>query len=113
MKFLINKTNDGILTCEEIENLYFPNLKLVVLSACETGLGETNIDGVYGLQRAFRIAGAQNMIVSLKKVDDELTQAFMINFYKNLTSGKSIYDSFWEAMDNADEDTRNSFILIE
>ena len=53
------------------------------------------------------------MIVSLKKVDDDLTQAFMINFYKNLTSGKSIYDSFWEAMDNADEDTRNSFILIE
>ena len=106
-------TDDGILTCEEIENLYFPNLKLVVLSACETGLGETNIDGVWGLQRAFRIAGAQNMIVSLKKVDDDLTQAFMINFYKNLTSGKSIYDSFWEAMDNADEDTRNSFILIE
>lgn len=106
-------TDDGILTCEEIENLYFPNLKLVVLSACETGLGETNIDGVWGLQRAFRIAGAQNMIVSLKKVDDDLTQAFMINFYKNLTSSKSIYDSFWEAMDNADEDTRNSFILIE
>ena len=106
-------TDDGILTCEEIENLYFPNLKLVVLSACETGLGETNIDGVWGLQRAFRIAGAQNLIVSLKKVDDDLTQAFMINFYKNLTSGKSIYDSFWEAMDNADEDTRNSFILIE
>ena len=106
-------TDDGILTCDEIEKLHFPNLKLVVLSACDTGLGKTNIDGVWGLQRAFRIAGAQNMIVSLKKVDDELTQAFMINFYKNLTSGKSIYDSFWEAMDNADEDTRNSFILIE
>lgn len=106
-------TDDGILTCEEIENLYFPNLKLVVLSACETGLGESNIDGVWGLQRAFRIAGAQNMIVSLKKVDDDLTQAFMINFYKNLTTGKSIYNSFWGAMDNADEDTRNSFILIE
>lgn len=106
-------TDDGILTCDEIENLYFPNLKLVVLSACETGLGESNIDGVWGLQRAFRIAGAQNMIVSLKKVDDDLTQAFMISFYKNLTLGKSIYDSFWKAMDNADEETRNSFILIE
>lgn len=105
--------DDGILTCGEIENLHFPNLKLVVLSACDTGLGKTNIDGVWGLQRAFRIAGAKNMIVSLKKVDDELTQSFMINFYKNLTSGKSIYNSFWEAMDNADEDTRNSFILIE
>ena len=108
-----NSIDDGILTCEEIENLYFPSLKLVVLSACETGLGESNIDGVWGLQRAFRIAGAQNMIVSLKKVDDDLTQAFMIRFYKNLTLGKSIYNSFWEAMDNADEDTRNSFILIE
>ena len=106
-------TDDGILTCDEIENLYFPNLKLVVLSACETGLGESNIDGVWGLQRAFRIAGAQNMIVSLKKVDDDQTQAFMISFYKNLTLGKSIYDSFWKAMDNADEETRNSFILIE
>ena len=110
---ILNNTDDGILTCDEIEKLHFPNLKLVVLSACDTGLGKTNIDGVWGLQRAFRIAGAQNMIVSLKKVDDELTQAFMIKFYKNLTSGKSIYDSFWEAMDNADEDTRNSFILIE
>ena len=65
------------------------------------------------IKRAFRIAGAQNMIVSLKKVDDELTQAFMISFYECLTSGKSIYKSFWEAMDKADEDTRNSFILIE
>ncbi len=110
---VLENTDDGILTCDEIENLNFPNLKLVVLSACDTGLGKTNIDGVWGLQRAFRIAGAQNMIVSLKKVDDELTQSFMINFYKNLIIGKSIYDSFWEAMYNADEDTRNSFILIE
>ena len=109
----LDNMDDGILTCDEIENLHFPNLKLVVLSACDTGLGKTNIDGVWGLQRAFRIAGAKNMIVSLKKVDDELTQSFMINFYKNLTIGKSIYDSFGEAMDNADEDTRNSFILIE
>lgn len=105
--------DDGILTSKEIENLYFPNLKLVVLSACETGLGRLNIDGVWGLQRAFRIAGAQNMIVSLKTVDDDQTRAFMINFYKNLIIGKSIYNSFCEAMANADEDTRNSFILIE
>lgn len=110
---VLENTDDGILTCDEIENLNFPNLKLVVLSACDTGLGKTNIDGVWGLQRAFRIAGAKNMIVSLKKVDDELTQSFMINFYKNLIIGKSIYKSFWEAMDKADEDTRNSFILIE
>ena len=107
-------SNEGILRACEIENLHFNKLELVVLSACETGSGGSDINyGVLGLPFAFYKAGAKKMIVSLKKVDDELTQAFMINFYKNLTSGKSIYDSFWEAMDNADEDTRNSFILIE
>ena len=107
-------SNEGILRACEIENLHFNKLELVVLSACETGSGGSDFNyGVLGLPFAFYKAGAKKMIVSLKKVDDELTQAFMINFYKNLTSGKSIYDSFWEAMDNADEDTRNSFILIE
>ena len=110
---VMESEEDGILTCDEIEKLHFHNLKLVVLSACDTGLGRTNIDGAWGLQRAFRIAGAKNMIVSLKKVDDDFTQAFMIDFYRNLTNGLSIYKSFWNAMDNADEETRNSFILIE
>lgn len=107
-------SNEGILRACEIENLHFKDLELVVLSACETGSGGSDINyGVLGLPLAFYKAGAKRMIVSLTKVDDDLTQAFMINFYKNLTSGKSIYSSFWEAMDNADEDTRNSFILIE
>ena len=107
-------SNEGILRACEIENLHFNNLELVVLSACETGAGGSDLDyGVLGLPLAFHKAGAKKMIVSLKKVDDELTQSFMINFYKNLIIGKSIYDSFWEAMYNADEDTRNSFILIE
>lgn len=107
-------SNEGVLRACEIENLHFNNLELVVLSACETGAGGSDIDyGVLGLPLAFHKAGAKKLIVSLKKVDDDLTQAFMISFYKCLTIGKSIYDSFWEAMDNADEDTRNSFILIE
>mgnify|MGYP004478829867 FL=1 len=107
-------SNEGILRACEIENLHFNNLELVVLSACETGAGGSDFDyGVLGLPLAFHKAGAKKMIVSLKKVDDDTTQAFMINFYKNLTIGKSIYNSFWEAMDKADEDTRNSFILIE
>lgn len=112
---LIQKfSNEGVLRACEIENLHFNNLELVVLSACETGAGGSDFDyGVLGLPLAFYKAGAKKMIVSLKKVDDELTQAFMINFYKCLTTGKSIYNSFWEAMDKADEDTRNSFILIE
>ena len=104
---------DGILTTSEIERLSFPLLQLVVLSACDTGLGETNIDGVWGLQRAFRIAGAQNLIVSLKKVDDEGTLNFMTDFYKRLSQTNNIYKSFVYAQNNADEDTRNSFILIE
>ncbi len=106
--------NDGVLSSLEIETLYLPRLSLVVLSACDTGIGTYLFeDGVWGLQRAFHKVGAQNMIVSLKKVDDDLTQAFMISFYESLTSGKSIYYSFWDAMDKADEETRNSFILIE
>lgn len=108
-----NIYEDGILTTKEIERLSFPSLQLVVLSACETGLGETNIDGVWGLQRAFRIAGAHNLIVSLKKVDDEGTLNFMIDFYTRLSKTNNIYKSFVYAQDNADEDTRNSFILIE
>lgn len=92
----------------------FNNLELVVLSACETGAGGSDLSyGVLGLPLAFHKAGAKKLIVSLKKVDDDLTQAFMIDFYRNLTKGNSIYKSFWNAMDNADEDTRNSFILIE
>lgn len=107
-------SNEGILRACEIENLHFNNLELVVLSACETGAGGSDLDyGVLGLPLAFHKAGAKKMIVSLKKVDDDITQAFMIDFYRNLASGKSIYQSFWEAMDKADEDTRNSFILIE
>lgn len=107
-------SNEGILRACEIENLHFHNLELVVLSACETGAGGSDFNyGVLGLPLAFHKAGAKKLIVSLKKVDDDLTQAFMIGFYKSLTAGKSIYNSFWEAMNNADEDTRNSFILIE
>ncbi len=107
-------SNEGILRACEIENLHFNDLELVVLSACETGAGGSDVNyGVLGLPLAFYKAGAKRMIVSLKKVDDDLTQTFMINFYKYLSTGKSIYNSFWEAMANADEDTRNSFILIE
>lgn len=107
-------SNEGILRACEIENMRFNNLELVVLSACDTGAGGFNVsNGVLGLPLAFHKAGAKKLIVSLKKVDDDLTQAFMIDFYRNLTKGNSIYRSFWNAMDNADEDTRNSFILIE
>jgi CHAT domain-containing protein len=94
----IEGIDDGILTAYEVSNMYLPNTKLVVLSACETALGDIRgSEGVYGLQRAFKIAGVPNLIMSLWKVPDKETVEFMQEFYKNLFAGKSISNAFYEA----------------
>ena len=90
---------DGILTAYEISQMNLSNTKLVVLSACETGLGDIQgNEGVYGLQRAFKIAGAKYLVMSLWQVPDKQTSRLMTTFYKKWLEDKmSIPDAFHAA----------------
>jgi CHAT domain-containing protein len=88
----------GILTADKISRMNFEGLDLVVLSACQTGQGKVTPEGVYGLQRAFKKAGAGTVVMTLWNVDDKATKDFMVRFFENLVSnGWSKRKAFDEA----------------
>lgn len=95
--FSMDAASDGILLSSEISELDLRNTDLVVLSACETALGDVKSEGVYGLQRAFKLAGVNSLIMSLWKVDDDATQLLMTSFYNNYMNGMSKRESLINA----------------
>lgn len=89
---------DGVLNGEDIISMDLGGTELVVLSACETGLGDVLAgEGVMGLRRAFAVAGARTLVLSLWKVPDEQTRILMTGFYEALVEGKGRAESLREA----------------
>ena len=111
--------NEGIVTAAEIADMSLHDCDLVVLSACESGLGKLGNDGVFGLQRGFKNAGVRTLLVSLNEVADEVTADMMIAFYRNLMSdGTSKQEAFKKAQAEIrakypNDNTWASFILID
>lgn len=98
--------DDGWLTATEVIHMNLQKTRLVVLSACETALGEIQAgEGVYGLQRAFELAGAKNVLGSLWKIDDQATSTFMIEFYNSYLTNGDILSAYQKAMNQ----TRKKF----
>ncbi|MEO6610844.1 MAG: tetratricopeptide repeat protein [Chitinophagaceae bacterium] len=94
----IEGVEDGIVTAYEISQMNLSNTELVVLSACETALGDVKgNEGVFGLQRGFKMAGVKKMIVSLWQVPDKETAELMTTFYDYWIKGKSINQAFYQA----------------
>ena len=89
-KEIVEGVEDGILTADEISRLDLSGNKLIVLSACNTGLGDIdNVDGVFGLQRGLKRAGVKTILMSLWKVPDEETKELMGKFYSELLLGNT------------------------
>ena len=105
-KMIEQTGDDGILTAAEVANLDLSNTKLVVLSACETGLGKIEgSEGTFGLKRGFKLAGVEQMIVSLWSVPDKETMELMTLFYSDLTETLNPVTSF----EKAQKEMRNRY----
>lgn len=105
-KMIETTGDDGILTASEVANLDLSNTKLVVLSACETGLGKIeSSEGTFGLKRGFKLAGVEQIIVSLWTVPDKETMELMTLFYSDLSKTKDPVISF----NKAQKEMRNRY----
>ena len=97
---LAEKSNDGcdgLLTAYEIASQDFSDIDMVVMSACESGLGDIGSEGVFGLQRGMKKAGVKSLMMSLCKVDDDATTLFMTIFYKKLLENNNKQSALLEA----------------
>jgi CHAT domain-containing protein len=95
---LPEEADDGLLTAEDVTGMNLAGTELVVLSACDTGLGEYRSgEGVFGLRRAFALAGAQMLVMSLWQVPSEQTTVLMEVFYDRLANGRPAADALREA----------------
>lgn len=109
---------DGFLNAYEVVDMNLANTRLIVLSACDTGLGDIKIgEGVYGLPRAFKLAGCDHVIMSLWKIPDQKTADFMLSFYQNWLSGLNINDAFLKTQREMKEKYKDpyywaAFVLI-
>ncbi len=93
---------DGLVTALEVGGMNLEGTELVVLSACETGLGAgSRGQGVYGLRRAFFTAGAQTLVTNLWSVSDRATRDLMAGYYERLTKGQGRVAAMHEAMKQA------------
>ena len=114
-----DETHDGILTAADIAKMNLRQCDLVVLSACETGLGKLGDDGVFGLQRGFKNAGVHTLMMSTKKVYDNTTADLMAGFYRHLSEGLSIREALVKAQQElraagfTDAKYWASFILLD
>ncbi|MBP5258592.1 MAG: CHAT domain-containing protein, partial [Prevotella sp.] len=114
--------NDGVALSSEISLLDLHNVSLVTLSACQTGQGDISADGVVGLQRGFKMAGAESILMTLWDVNDDATRLFMTSFYRHLAAGKDKHEALRQAQtdlrhyDNGRYDAPRywaAFILLE
>lgn len=94
---LPDDVEDGVLTAQELSTMNLGAVDMVIMSACQSGLGETTGEGVFGLQRGFKLAGANTLLMSLWKVDDNATCLLMTEFYKNYLGGESKHDALYHA----------------